>query len=263
MLPTRYMVPHAMSWVTLCPWNEPIKLENIWSGDKDVCPFGSLPSSEIVLLFTGSNNNVPHLFTHLFTPPPLFHQSYCNICLQALGRREGGPPKSFSFFSFQRIVSEPSPKWYRQKYLRVCYKYRPPISARCPRSHPLLRAHHWPRALLVPHEVHIPSWHVGRISSSHSLARGSSWAGNLGSGLNINTILHMVFNVSMMTFWMTFLMNKWTNVVMDDGWDMLHIWLEMALIWLLLMFTFDVCFIPYIDQDSQGWNFVCSKKLWS
>ena len=28
----------------------------------------------------------------------------------------------------------------------------------------------------------------------------------------------MVVNVSMVTFRMTLLMNKWTNIVMDDGW---------------------------------------------
>jgi hypothetical protein len=63
----------------------------------------------------------------------------------------------------------------------------------------------------VPHELHIPSWHVQRISSSHSLARGSSWAGNLGSGLNINTILHMVFSVIWWLFGWHFL---WISVQM-------------------------------------------------
>ena len=28
----------------------------------------------------------------------------------------------------------------------------------------------------------------------------------------------MVFYVTMATFWMTLLMNKWTNIVMDDEW---------------------------------------------
>ena len=28
----------------------------------------------------------------------------------------------------------------------------------------------------------------------------------------------MVFYVIMVTFWTTLLMNKWTNIVMDDGW---------------------------------------------
>ena len=30
--------------------------------------------------------------------------------------------------------------------------------------------------------------------------------------------LNMIFKVTMLTFWMTLRMNKWTNLVMDDGW---------------------------------------------
>ena len=28
----------------------------------------------------------------------------------------------------------------------------------------------------------------------------------------------MVYFVTMVTFWVTLLMDKWTNIVMDDGW---------------------------------------------
>ena len=31
--------------------------------------------------------------------------------------------------------------------------------------------------------------------------------------------LNMIFNVTMVTFWMTLFMNKWTNIVVDDGWN--------------------------------------------
>ena len=34
---------------------------------------------------------------------------------------------------------------------------------------------------------------------------------------NYDILCHMVFNVTMVTFWITLLMSKFTNIVMDDG----------------------------------------------
>ena len=41
-----------------------------------------------------------------------------------------------------------------------------------------------------------------------------------GKVTTLNMILkcHMVFYVTMLTFWMTFLVNKWTIIVTDDEW---------------------------------------------
>ena len=53
--------------------------------------------------------------------------------------------------------------------------------------------------------------HIGFIRGKHRF----NW-GNQCQPLFPATTLNMIFCVTMVTFWMTFLMNKRTNIVMDD-----------------------------------------------
>jgi hypothetical protein len=64
---------------------------------------------------------------------------------------------------------------------------------------------------LGPREVKVLS------SMSFSLPNCQQWTGIISCYTKYDIECHTVFYVTMVTFWTTLLMNKWSNIVMDDG----------------------------------------------
>ena len=79
----------------------------------------------------------------------------------------------------------------------------------------------WPTTIRLINIVGAPShppsphWAPCMKIFSHLLQNFGHW---VITTLNMILYCHEICHVTMVTFWMTLIMNKWMNIVIDDGW---------------------------------------------